>query len=433
MRRLLSGAFRRKVPLSVGVGLLLAACGSSTAAGTRTQTSTSTTTTSSDGASAVPAVAATNGLAVDLLRALGSPGENVVFSPYSIQAALAMVDAGAAGNTASQINRVLRTSGAPTLDASNGALSAGLQSSVARPNGAPAADAARLNIANGLWVQSGLSLEAPFAAALSQNFGAGPQTADFKSQPVPARQMINSWVAKNTANLIKNLMPPASITPQTALVLANAIYLKARWSSTFDAGLTRAGPFLTAAGTRVRAPFMTQPPTEFAYGRTAGYVAVDLPYLYSHLSMLIVMPSAGTLERFQRGLSTGALTALAGALAPRRLLLRMPRFHLIAHRSLNAALAALGMPVAFTDRADFSGITAQVPLKISAVEHGADLKVDEHGTIAAAATGISLSPTAAAPSPATQLTLDHPFLLFLRDDPTGAILFTGRVTDPTKP
>lgn len=421
----------RRLLTSVGVGLLLAACGSSTATGTRTQ-STSTTTTSSAAASAAPAVAATNGLAVDLLRALGSPGENVVFSPYSIQAALAMVDAGAAGNTASQINRVLRTSGAPALDASNGALSAGLESSVARPNGAPAADAARLNIANGLWVQSGLSLKATFAAALSRNFGAAPQRTDFKSQPEAARKSINSWVSSHTAQLIKDLMPPGSITVQTALVLANAIYLKANWSSPFDAAATRPGTFLTAAGTRVRTPFMAQPATEFPYRRTAGYVAVDLPYLYSHLSMLMVMPSAGTLGRFQRQLSAAALTALAGATAPQRLILRMPRFHLIAHRSLNAALAALGMPVAFTDRADFSGITAQVPLKISTVEHGADLKVDEHGTIAAAATGISLSPTAVAPSPATRLTLDHPFLLFLRDDHTGAVLFAGRVTDPTK-
>jgi serpin B len=88
------------------------------------------------------------------------------------------------------------------------------------------------------------------------------------------------------------------------------------------------------------------------------------------------------------------------------------------------------MPVAFTDAADFSGITTGTALKISAVEHAADLQVDEEGTVAAAATGIGLEPTAVSPLPATRLTLDHPFLAFLRDDATGAILFVAQVTNP---
>jgi serpin B len=166
-------------------------------------------------------------------------------------------------------------------------------------------------------------------------------------------------------------------------------------------------------------------------GRGAGYEAVDLPYLYSTLSMLVVMPSRGTLGRFEQGLGVGSLTRVAASLRPRQVALRMPRFHIVEHAELNQVLSALGMPLAFSDQADFSGITAQIPLKIATVQHSADLKVDEYGTVAAAATGVALMPTAVAPSPVTRLTLDHPFLLFLRDDATGAVLFAGRLADPT--
>ena len=110
----------------------------------------------------------------------------------------------------------------------------------------------------------------------------------------------------------------------------------------------------------------------------------------------------------------------------------MPRFHLHGHAQLNDVLGALGMPLPFTDRANFSRITPQIALKIQDVEHGADLMVDEQGTVAAAATGISFEPTAAPGGPLRRITLDHPFLLFLRDDNSGAILFAGRVADPSR-
>jgi serpin B len=110
----------------------------------------------------------------------------------------------------------------------------------------------------------------------------------------------------------------------------------------------------------------------------------------------------------------------------------MPRFHLAGHSELNQPLAALGMPLAFSDQADFSGITGQLPLTISHVQHGADLAVDEHGTVAAAATGISFMPTSAFGGHPTRVMLDHPFLLFLRDAASGAILFAAQVVDPAK-
>jgi serpin B len=418
---------RRRL-ISVLAGAVLVGCGGGAATGARTAPPSRT-----QPASAAAAVASTNTLAFDLLRRLGRPGENIVFSPYSVQAALAMVDAGAAGETAAQIAHVLGSPGASSLAASNRALAGRLASAISAHSSAPAKDKATLNLANSLWVSSHLSLERQFSRTLLAGFGATPQTADFAAQPEASRRAINSWVASRTAHVIDNLMPPGSIGPQTVLVLANAIYLKAHWSNPFEPRDTVLGTFVTASGARVRTPFMTQAPTQFEYAGGHGFVAFDLPYLYTHLSMLVVMPRSGTLVSFERQLTPGRLAAITRLLAPRRVKLRMPRLHLIAHEGLNAALASLGMPVAFTDRADFSGITPSPPLKISTVQHGADLKVDEHGTVAAAATGIALQPTAVAPIAAIRVTLDHPFLLFLRDDGSGAILFAGRVADASRP
>ena len=371
------------------------------------------------------AVHADQGLAIALLQRLGQGGSNVVFSPYSIATALSMVDSGAAGSTATEIDHVLHTSHPAAVAAGLAALDARLTT----PSSAP--HSPRLHLAGGLWVQSGLALKKPFTQTLASLFGAPPQLVDFAKAPQSARQAINSWVAAHTAQLIKNLFPAGTITAQTSAVLANAIFLSAHWTDPFTRSQTAPGPFYTGAGPTVQVPFMTQTPVELGYAHGDGYQEVNLPYLHSTLSMLLIMPTPGTLARFEQGLTTGSLARFERALASKQVELHVPRFHLTFDTELNSVLSALGMPVAFTDAADFSGITSKTSLKIAAVEHAADLRVDEQGTVAAAATGISLEPTAIAPAPATRLTLDHPFLVFLRDDATGTILFTAQVTDPS--
>jgi serpin B len=174
---------------------------------------------------------------------------------------------------------------------------------------------------------------------------------------------------------------------------------------------------------------MTEPTFEAPYGQSASWKAIELPYADSSLSMLVVMPSAGTLTSFERHLNPAALGRIAGTLRQSGVELRMPRLTLRLHTSLNSALEALGMPDAFGASADFSGITHATSLQIQDVEHAAYMRVDEAGTVAAAATGISVLPTAIL-APTVRLTVNRPFLLFLRDDTTGAILFAGRVMNP---
>jgi serpin B len=381
------------------------------------------------GATVLPAVGATNRLALELLTKLGPTG-NLVFSPYSIQAALAMVDQGAAGSTATEIGHVLGSEDSTALGAAEAALANDLKRTTIVPTGTPKQDAAQLLVANGLWVQSGMALESPFRTALQQDFGAAPESLEFGSAPDAARQTINNWVAGHTAQLIKNLMPPGSINGQTSLVLANAIYLKAHWANPFVKASTTDRPFSTAPGERVSVPFMTEPLFEAQYGHGSAYQAIELDYADSGLSMLAVMPAQGTLAGFQRSLTAAALAAVLRSLALRNVDLQMPRVSLNLHTSLNDALSALGMPVAFTDGADFSRITRATGLTIHDVEHGAVMKVDEAGTVAAAATGVALTPTAVLGGPAIELSLNHPYLLFLRDRNTGAILFAARVANP---
>jgi serpin B len=370
---------------------------------------------------------AENGFALSLLRLLGRTG-NVVYSPYSIDTALTMADAGAAGQTASQISAVLHAPAPASAVTDAAAVTRSLDSAVGSGFGAP-----QLELANALWTATGLALEHRFVKTLSNSFAAPPQSTDFAGAPQAALATINAWVAAHTAQLIRNLLGPGSITPQTAFVLANAVYLKARWAAPFNAELTHPARFTTAGGEGVQVPFMTKDDADYRYAAGSDYQAVDLPYLASSLSLLAILPRGTSLTRFDATLSATALARIVGTLAVRSVNLMMPKLNLSTQTSLNAPLAQLGMTDAFTPAANFSAITKQRALDISLVEHAADLKIDEAGTIAAAATAI-IGPTAIArpPLPTVTLTLNHPYLLLLRDDADGAIVFVAAVANPAQ-
>ena len=377
--------------------------------------------------SATPSPAgAENAFALALLGRLGA-STNVVYSPYSIATAMTMAGAGARGQTATQIDSVLGASSSAAAAANAAALRRAIDAAPAQGRGAPV-----LDVANSLWMQRGLPLGHTFTSTLASAFGAPPRPTDFATAPQTARQTINAWVSSHTAMLIPSLLPVGSITPQTAFVLANAIYLKALWAAPFDPTATREMPFTTAAGRPVSVPFMSSNDAEYAYAAGPHWQAVDLPYQSSSLSLLALLPTGESLGALERTLTAGSLAALTGSLALRPVNLLLPKFHLHTTAELNATLEALGIRDAFGPVANFSGITTAVPLQISLVEHGADLRLDEQGTVAAAATVI-VGPTAIAPPRRRPVTvnLDHPFLLLLREDRSGAILFVAQVGDPS--
>jgi serpin B len=249
---------------------------------------------------------------------------------------------------------------------------------------------------------------------------------DFAAASEAARQAINGWVSDRTEDQIPELFPENSIDGSTRLVLANAVFFHGDWKVPFRKDSPNA-TFHALTGD-VTVPTM-HGNTNAGIWSGAGWNAAALDYVGDSTSMIVVMPDAGTFEAFEAALTADSLAAiLAGARPSGGADLTLPRFKFGTAVGLNDTLSALGMPGAFSDGADFSGIDGRRDLSVQSVVHKAIIAVDEKGTTAAAATGVSVGVTSVPPS----LVVDRPFLFFIRHNPTGAILFQGRVVDPSK-
>lgn len=354
---------------------------------------------------------------------------NLFYSPYSISLALAMTYAGARGETEAEMAEALHFM--VSQESLHPAFNALDQELAQRGDGADGKDSEgfRLNIANAIWGQADYQFLDVFLDVLAQNYGAGLRTVDFVGSPEESRIVINDWVSEQTENKIENLIPQGGIDGLTRLVLTNAIYFNAAWANPFEEAATREGTFTLLDGREVSVPMMRQSES-LGYAAGEGYQAVELPYDGREMSMVIVVPEEGELEAFEESLDAGRVEAIIEQLEGRQVALTMPKFEFDARFSLKEALAALGMPRAFSEAADFSGMTGKKDLLISDVFHKAFVSVDEAGTEAAAATAVVMKLTSVAPEP-VEVNVDHPFLFLIRDVETDAILFVGRVVDPS--
>jgi len=372
-------------------------------------------------------VAGNSAFALDLYQAIREEDGNLFYSPYSISLALAMTYAGARGETEQQMADTLHyTLSQERLHPAFNALDLELAS---RGEGAEGQDGEgfRLNIVNSIWGQTGYKFLSQFLDTLAENYGAGLRLLDFVKAPEESRGVINDWVSDETEGKIEDLLPPNSITSQTVLVLTNAIYFNAAWEYPFEEELTHDGPFNLLDGGQVTVPMMEQ--TEyFGYAQGEGCQAVELPYDGQELSMVILLPEAGRFEEFASGLDAERVTAILKDISPQEVHLTMPKFTYESGFRLKETLAAMGMPAAFT-AADFSGIDGTRSLFIDDVYHKAFVSVDEAGTEAAAATAVVVA--RAAPTPPKEVTVDRPFVFMIHDIETDAILFLGRVVDPS--
>ena len=286
----------------------------------------------------------------------------------------------------------------------------------------------QLEIANALWAQAGYPFKQPFLEMLGRNYDAGVQEVDFINAPEPARQAINQWASEKTHDKIKEVVPQGSITPDTRLVLANAIYLNALWQSQFDEAATQDEPFFLLDGSQVQAKMMRQQET-FGYASGDGYQAVDLPYWGGQLSMLAIVPDQGKFADIESTFDAARFEQIRGSVAPQLVNLGLPRFEFETSTNLSRSCQEMGMPEAFSDQADFTGM-ADDSLAITDVLHKAYIKVNEGGTEAAAVTVVVVGVTSIQIDEPINLTIDRPFLFVLYDHDTGAILFVGRVLNP---
>lgn len=370
-----------------------------------------------------------NAFAFDLYQVLKKEDGNLFYSPYSISEALAMTWGGARGTTETAMKNTLSfTLPQDRLHPTFNSLDLQLKQ---RGQDAQGKDdkGFRLNVVNAIWGQKDYTFLPAYLDLLAQNYGAGLRTLDFIGDTEPSRVTINDWVAEQTEQRIKDLLPQGSITNLTRLVLTNAVYFNAAWLHPFNEGATSDGTFNLLGGGTVTVPMMRETDS-FGYAEGADYEAVSLPYDGNELSMVVLLPQPGKFTAFEDALDATAVKGIIDKISGQSVALTMPRFEYSSQFGLKGALSTLGMGEAFTPAADLSGMNGERDLFIHDVLHKAFVSVDEEGTEAAAATGVIVGTTSAPASP-VEVKIDRPFIYLIRDNATGSIIFVGRVLDPT--
>jgi len=375
-----------------------------------------------------------NDFALALYGQLRQRPGNLFFSPFSIRTALAMAYAGARSETAAQMGKAVRfASSDETVHEAFGEL-------IQRLNAAGGGKY-EMAVANSLWGQDGAPLRAEFLELVERHYGGGMSVVDFRHAVEAARLRINRWVEDTTRQKIRELIPSGGLVADTRLVLVNAVYFKGMWALQFPKVATRDAPFYLEGGGKVQAPLMHQH-EEVRYLLADGFQAVDLDYRGGDLSMLVFLPDKKDgLRDLETRLFAGMLHDCVAKMRVREVELFLPRFRMTwGTVDIGAQLRALGMPLAFTPEADFSGMNGHEPphddsLFLSAVFHKAFVEVSEEGTEAAAATAsVVLWGRASRPWVLPRVPVfraDHPFLFAIRDRKSTAILFLGRVANPT--
>lgn len=368
-----------------------------------------------------------NAFAVRLYGQLRKQDGNLFFSPQSISTAFAMAYAGARGSTASEMANTLHFTLPPDrLHPAMGALLTNLNA---------VHQGYQLHVADALWAEKDYTFLEDFLKLTASNYGAGFNRVDFKGAPESVRSTINQWVEQKTENKIKDLLPPGAVNSATRLVLTNAIYFKGDWQTQFDKAATKDEDFHLSPAQTIKAPLMHLK-GRFNYFSGGMFQVLDIPYKSRELSMIVFLPNdvAGP-PALEQSLTAANLQKWLSQLRPvPKVILTLPKFKMTQQFELAGTLGAMGMAQAFQQgRADFSGMTGNRDLWISAAIHKAFIDVNEEGTEAAAATGIVMRSMAMQrEQPPIVFRADHPFVFLIRDNLSGSILFMGRVTDPTK-
>ncbi len=368
-----------------------------------------------------------NNFAVNLYKKLyeKNPDDNTFFSPFSISLALSMTYAGARGQTAKQMKEALCLE-LPD-DVVHKAFHDLISSIGNRGKGYV------LEVANALWGDKGYQFLKEFLDIVNTYYNGGFYEVSFRTDPEGSRKKINRWVEKKTHEKIKDLLPPNSITSLTRLVITNAIYFKGEWEFPFEKENTQDMPFYTTLNTTVEAPMMYVE-KKFEYMTKKGkYQLLMLPYGDGTLSMVILLPvEKNGLSQIEEEMTWDELYESMVLTREKKVKVYLPKFKAERTYELVGILREMGMKDAFTDKADFSGMEPKKELYISNIVHKAYIDVNEEGTEAAAATGVVVALKAMMPEEPVVFKADHPFMYFIIHNPTGQILFMGRMVNPTE-
>jgi serpin B len=382
-----------------------------------------------------------NAFAFDLYQAIRGAEDDLLYSPFSISQALAMVYAGARGQTAQQMADTLRFSLPqerlhPAFNALDLELASRSHASVRDESGEQTKEVAfELSIANAVWGQKGYPFLAEYLDVLVQDYGSRIQPVDFKEAADAAVNAINRWVSEETKGRIQGIV--RDLPKDTKLVLANAIYFNAKWHLPFEEERTYEEPFHLLDGREERVPMMHQK-NHFRYSEGDGYQAIELPYLNRGVAMVILLPAASQFREIEERLTDEWMQDVLRGLHEYEVILTMPKFRIETPTlKLKETLSAMGMPIAFSHSADFFGIIERKPnlyINIGDVVHKAFIDVNEQRTEAAAVTivAVEISKSIEKEPPPVVMKIDRPFIFFIRDIKTGVILFVGREMNPAQ-
>lgn len=374
-------------------------------------------------------VTANNRLNIDLYTASKSEEGNLFFSPYSILSALAMTYEGARGTTAEEMRTVLHL---PT-DMAAARSEFGIINSQLNVANKPYA----VSVANALWAQENFAFKREYLSLVEQIYGGAAVNLDFVTKLEVSRLTINGWVEAQTNDKIKDLIPPGMLDESTRLVLTNAIYFKGAWTKAFNAEDTTEQRFQLSPAEHKLVQMMQRTDEEavFNYGEDAAAQLLELPYSGDDLSMVVILPK-GELASVESMLTSDQLDRWRRSLTEQRVKVFLPRFKFETKYMMKEVLSALGMPTAFSDAADFTGMEDEVDedVKIGEVIHQAFVEVNEEGTEAAAATAVVMLKSTSIGGPEEKIPTfraDHPFIFIIQQKASGNILFMGRVVDPS--
>lgn len=367
--------------------------------------------------------------AFDLYKELSSDPayseKNLFFSPYSISSALGVMYEGAQGQTADEI---LLVSHLPKNDILRRQEFSKIYESMNHPD-----DIVTLHTANALWVDNSFHTLSGYNRIVQQNYATKIMNLDFMNTPEDARNTINHWVESSTNNRIHEIVSPGDIDPQTKIVFTDSMYFIGPWESPFDKANTFDENFTVSPNTTVSVKMMAKSDyaAKFNYTQNGDFQMIEIPYKSTNktsLSMFILLPVNNNLTTAEETLNAQTFLDLERNLSQKPKHLFLPRFRIDTNKDLSGVLQAMGMPTAFTSRADFSKISPDRGIFVKKVSHSAEIKVNEEGTEAAAATQfiytLGIEPN---------FIVDHPFIFVIQDRKSGNILFMGRVTNPNIP
>lgn len=364
--------------------------------------------------------------------------ENIIFSPFSISTALAMVHLGAKGNTQRQLGDVLEISKIPNTHKQLADLSSAIVDTKS--------EGYRLISASRLFAGMDYSFLDSFLSDTKNYYGTEAEIVDFRKNLEVTRKKINAWVANQTSDEIKDFLAEGSINVDTAMVLINAIYFKGDWLFAFDPQHTFNDTFYVSRNENipVKMMFMSKK-LKIGFNSNYGVQLVELPYKSKELSMIIMLPrSTGEHVNLEREINEDILNSMVNSLTEEKVEIYLPKFKMSFEQKLVPVLRNLGLESAFeSGQADFSGMNGKKDLYISEILQKSFIEVNEDGTEAAAATGIAFEVSFTNFLESTnegtnfqvmslppQIRCCHPFLYVIRHNATGSILFIGRVYRP---